>query len=108
MTAGAGSPPSTLEGGRVVLWSTIDERHQRTGLGWQLLHGRPAPEPAWAVAICEAADREGFLLVSCKGDWVPFARTWYPTLEEARRQVEFEYDGLQSTWQEPPAGSQPR
>jgi hypothetical protein len=97
----AGNIPTIIDGGRVVLYSRIDERHELTGAGWQILHGEDVLAPAWGVAICESMDTGGFILVSCEEDWIPVAETRHPTLEAAKRQAEFEYDGLQSTWQMP-------
>ncbi len=93
--------PGIIGAGRVVLYSRIDERHELTGAGWQMLHGEPALRSAWGVAITECIDRDGFFLLSCEEDWMPVAEAWYPSLEDAKCQAEFEYEGLGATWQVP-------
>jgi hypothetical protein len=94
--------PTIIGASPVVLFSQIDERHQPTGACRHIVHGEGEVGPAWGVAICQSSDPAGFFLFSCEDDWVPVSDTWHPTLEEAKRQAEFEYDGLESTWQSPP------
>jgi hypothetical protein len=38
-------------------------------------------------------------LYSCDENWVPFTDTWHESVEEAKRQAEFEYVGSSVTWQ---------
>jgi hypothetical protein len=95
--------PSIIGGLRVLLCSRIDERHQQAGVGWQSLIEGNVKVRGWGVAICESADGDGFRLLTCEDDWTPVAHTRHPTLEEAKRQAEFEYEGLESTWQTPPS-----
>jgi hypothetical protein len=97
------SVPTVIGGRKVVVYSRIDERHEATGAGWQSLHGVRVRGPAWGVAICESPADGGFLLFSCENDWMPVEDTWHPTLEDAKGQAEFEYEGLESTWQVPPS-----
>jgi hypothetical protein len=95
--------PTIIGGVRVVLCSQIDERHQQTGAGWRHLIDGTVRARAWGIAICESAEGDGFLVFTCKDDWIPVANTRHSTLEEAKRQAEFEYEGLESTWQAPPS-----
>lgn len=95
--------PTIIGASRVVLYSQIDDRHRPTGACRHILHGERELGPAWGVAICESTDPDGYCLFSCEDDWIPVADTWHPTLEEAKRQAEFEYDGLESTWEVPPS-----
>ena len=100
--------PALVGGGRVVLYSQIDERHEQTGAGWQCLIDGTMRARAWGIAICESAEGDGFSLFSCEADWMPVADTQHATLEDAKRQAEFEYEGLESTWQTPSSVDPPR
>ena len=93
--------PSIIGGVRVVLYSQIDERHEQTGAGWQFLIDGTVRARAWGIAICESAEGDGFSLFTCEDAWMPVADTQHATLEDAKRQAEFEYEGLESTWQMP-------
>lgn len=58
--------------------------------------------PAWGVAVCEAPSGEGYFLYRCEDDWMPVTDTWHASLDDAKHQAEFEYVGVERTWQEPP------
>jgi hypothetical protein len=94
--------PTIIGASRVVLYSQIDERHRPTGACHHIVHGDGIIGPAWGVAICESRNGEGFVLFSCEDDWIPVTETWHASLDDARRQAEFEYEGLESTWETPP------
>jgi hypothetical protein len=94
--------PTIIGASPVVLFSQIDERHRATGGCRHIVHGGGVLGPAWGVAICRSTDGEGYFLFSCEDDWIPVSDTWHPTLEEAKRQAEFEYNGLAATWESPP------
>ena len=93
--------PSIIDGVRVVLYSQIDERHEQTGAGWQFLIDGTVRARAWGIAICESTEGGGFSLFTCEDTWMPVADTQHATLEDAKRQAEFEDEGLESTWQMP-------
>jgi hypothetical protein len=95
--------PTILAALPVVAFSQIDERHRPTGQCVHIVHGSGELEPAWGVAICESAETSGSVLFRCEDDWAVVAGTWHATFEEAKRQAEFEYDGLQDTWELAPA-----
>jgi hypothetical protein len=63
------------------------------------VRGNGISGPAWGVAICESRDDQGFFLFSCEDDRIPVTETWHASLDDARRQAEFEYEGLESTWE---------
>jgi hypothetical protein len=37
----------------------------------------------------------------CDECWSSVTDTWHPTIEEAKAQAEFEYEGATATWQRP-------
>jgi hypothetical protein len=95
--------PTVIGGLGVVLYSQIDERHRPTGRCRHLVNGAGEVGPAWGVAICKDPDTGAFFVYSCEDDWMPAADTWHASLEEAKQQAEFEYEGLAATWEVPPA-----
>jgi hypothetical protein len=86
-------------GGLPVLWfSPIDGRHRPTG---KCRHVSPEGlvGPAKGLVIC-GRPGESVYLHSCDENWVPQTDTWHETMEEARWQAEFEYEGVSATWQQ--------
>jgi hypothetical protein len=57
--------------------------------------------PAAGLAICvyETGD-EGFYLFYCDEEWRVVTDTWHETLEDAKSQAEFEYEGVNESWRE--------
>jgi hypothetical protein len=87
-------------GGLPVLWFTrVDGRHRPTGACRHLSPGGLLG-PAAGLLICGGRDSSVYLH-SCDDNWVPFSDTWHASIEEAKRQAEFEYAGSSATWQRP-------
>jgi hypothetical protein len=91
-----GPAPPKISGLPVICFTLIDERHRPTG---KSPHVSPCGllGPARELAIC-GRPGESVYLHSCGEGWVPFMDTWHETVEEARRQAEFEYEGVSATW----------
>jgi len=82
-----------------VVWFTpIDERHRHTGNCSQIVGGE-LQGPAAGIAICRCTEDDAFYLYGCDAEWVPITDTWHESLEDAKRQAEFEYAGVSLTWQ---------
>jgi hypothetical protein len=93
--------PKEVGGARVVLYTPIDERHRHTGDCRQIVAGELMGAAA-GLAICQHDEEESsFYLFGCDEDWETLTDTWHPTLEEAKEQAEFEYEGVSVTWQKP-------
>jgi hypothetical protein len=88
-------PPKTIGGDPVVAWTTVDARHRPTGSCHHLVAGELVGAAA-ALAICQG--EEGFYLFGCDLEWQPITDTWHATIEEAKQQAEFEYEGVAATW----------
>ena len=85
-------------GGIPVLWFTrIDGRHRPTGA---CRHISPCGLLGSAAGLLICGHQESSVyLHSCDENWVPFTDTWHESVEEAKRQAEFEYVGSSVTWQ---------
>jgi len=89
--------PSVIDGARVVCYTPIDSRHRHTGNTRQLVDGVPLGA-ATGLAICQCEGEESFYLFGCDENWKCLADTWHETLENAKAQAEFEYEGTLLTW----------
>lgn len=83
-----------------MLYTPIDERHRHTGNCEQYVAGE-LMGPAAGLAICQYEGESAFYLFGCDEDWGTVTDTWHQTLEEAKAQAEFEYEGVSATWRRP-------
>jgi hypothetical protein len=90
--------PRQIGNARVVCYTLIDHRHRRTGNCRQIVKGI-LQGPAAGLAICYVDSEDAYYLFGCDEDWCPVTDTWHQTLDEAKFQAEFEYEGVTSTWQ---------
>jgi len=97
--------PEELGGTEVLLYTGIDDRHRPTGAVQHIVGGVLQP-PFQGLAICSNEGDAGYFLFYCDEDWDTVTDTWHRSIEEARAQAEFEYEGVSRTWVErgPPAG----
>ena len=84
--------PTIIGGGRVLHYTRIDERHVARKESTDLPYG---------VAICDV-EGSGIFLFTCEDDWMPVFDSWHASIEEAKRQAAFDFDGVDSSWEEPP------
>jgi hypothetical protein len=54
--------------------------------------------PVAGLAIVEPDSGGEFYLFGCDTEWSALADTWHLTLDEAKAQAEFEYEGVTNTW----------
>jgi hypothetical protein len=92
--------PNEIGGAKVVLYTSIDERHRDTGNCRQIVAGELMGAAA-GLAICQYKGEDSFYLFGCDQDWNTVTDTWHETLEDAKAQAEFEYEGVSATWQKP-------
>jgi hypothetical protein len=81
----------------VVCYSPIDERHRFTGGCKQIVAG-PLMCAIAGLAICQYGGEDAFYLFGCDPDWQTVTDTWHQTLDDAKHQAEFEYEGVSKTW----------
>ena len=91
--------PAEIDGARVILASTIDDRHIATGNCRHLASGSALGEPYGGLAICQYPNDGGVYLFHCDTDWNVIADTWHASVPDAQSQAEFEFEGVSATWQ---------
>ncbi|MBA3770700.1 MAG: hypothetical protein H0X08_09455 [Blastocatellia bacterium] len=80
-----------------MFYSRIDEKHRHTGNTKQIVAGT-LMGPSSGLAICQYDNEDSFYLFGCDEDWNSVTDTWHATVEEAKEQAEFEYEGVAATW----------
>ncbi|HWB59134.1 MAG TPA: hypothetical protein VG733_06570 [Chthoniobacteraceae bacterium] len=90
------TPPDILDKAMVVCYTPIDRRHRHTGDTQHHRHGE-LQGSAHGLAICKYSDAE-FYLFYCDADWNVLNDTCHETLERAKEQAGFEYEGTSKTW----------
>jgi hypothetical protein len=91
------SVPTILDGAKVILYTPIDERHRATGNCKQIVAGVLAG-PAAGLAICQYDGEDSFYLFGCDQEWNSVTDTCHQTVEDAKAEAEFEYEGVSATW----------
>ena len=84
--------PTITGGGRVLYCTRIDERHVPRKNTATLPNG---------LAICDV-EGIGIFLFTCEDDGMPAFDSWHTTVDEAKRQAAFDFEGAESTWERPP------
>jgi hypothetical protein len=83
----------------VMAWAILGPEVRPTGNTTHSVNGL-ALGPANGVAIGQATDGGGFYLFYCDSDWNALTDTWHQTVDQAKAQAEFEYEGIHSQWNE--------
>ena len=89
--------PSKIGRATVICYTPIDGRHRHTGNCRQIVAGVPQGTAA-GLAICQYEGEDSFYLFGCDENWEKVTDTWHETLEDAKHQAEFEYEGVSGTW----------
>ncbi|HEY9501195.1 MAG TPA: hypothetical protein VIR01_06130 [Pyrinomonadaceae bacterium] len=89
--------PETLDGAIVLLYTAIDNRHRATGNCKQVVDGSVVA-PVKNLAICKYDDDIGIYLFGCDQNWNVVTDTMHASMDEARAQAQFEYEGVNATW----------
>jgi hypothetical protein len=90
-------PPNEIDGARVICFAEVSDGVDPTS---KTTH-RKAGEvlgPAAALAICQYRDDCQFYLFYCDDGWAVLTDTCHLTLDEAKDQARFEYDGISQHW----------
>ena len=86
-----------IDGAKVILWTPIDHRHRATGDCRHYHNGQVAGPAAW-VAICRFDAGEACYLFRYHPDINRYSDTFHDSVEDAKHQAEFEYEGVGKTW----------
>jgi hypothetical protein len=89
--------PERIGGAKLICHTLIDERHRFTGNTRQIVAGK-LMGPMAGLAICPYDGDEAFYLFGCDPEWNSLTDTWHQSLDEAKDQAEFEYEGAKWTW----------
>jgi len=95
--AAANSHPKELDGARLLYFAEITEAVCHTGRTIHRVNGQVLG-PAGGLAICQYADSTQFYLFYCSADWAVLTDTCHESLDEARHQAEWEYEGISKYW----------
>jgi hypothetical protein len=91
------SAPESVGGAKVICFTPIDSRHRHTGNCRQIVDG-VLKGAAAGLAICQYEGEDSYFLFGCDAEWNSVTDTWHQTLEDAKEQAEFEYEGVSETW----------
>ena len=87
--------PSELDGAKVLATAVVDETVRPTGA---TIHRGPdgviPPASALAIVMGEA----GVYLFYCDREWQVLTDMWHSSVNNAKAQAEFEYDGISTLW----------
>jgi hypothetical protein len=89
--------PGYIGGAKVICFTPIDSRHRHT-VNCRQIVGDAIQGAAAGLAICKYEGKDGYYLFGCNAEWDSVTDTWHQTLEEAKEQAEFEYEGVSETW----------
>lgn len=92
------APPKIVGEAKLICFTFLDERHRHTGNCNQIVAGVLLGAAA-GLAICQYEGEKAFFLFGCDTEWNTLSDTWHETLENAKEQAEFEYEGVAATWQ---------
>lgn len=81
----------------MICYSPIDQRHRFTGACNQIVAGQLMGAMS-GLAICQYAGDDAFYLFGCDSKWQTVTDTCHQTLDDAKHQAEFEYEGVTKTW----------
>ncbi len=84
----------------VIQWAIVGPEVRPTGNTNHYIYPEGLVGPGAGLAICAASDGTGFFLLGCNSNWESITDTWHLSLEDAREQGEFEYEGLK--WHDKP------
>ncbi len=91
--------PNEIGGARGVCYAPVDGQCRPTGKCKHVVAGK-LMGPAAGLAICQYAGEDAYYLFGCDEKWESVTDSWFHTLEEAKRQAEFEYEGISKLWKE--------
>lgn len=92
------SVPDYIDRAKVICSTLIDERHRHTGNCKQIVGGVLQGSAAW-LAICQYDGADSYYLFGCHPPTDTLTESCHQSLENAKEQAEFEYEGVSDTWE---------
>jgi hypothetical protein len=89
-------PPKQLDGAQVLLWTAISFTLPTDRTIHQV--GGEVQGPAAALAICQYNGDLQHYLFYCDDQWNVRTDTCHSSLDDAKHQAEFEYEGISALW----------
>jgi len=93
-------PPTELDGARVSLWSPIDSRHKKTAVIRLYADGQEQLDFAGIAIAAYKKEGSGAYVFYCDSSWEVLNDCAYADVEEAKKEAELQFEGLNSTWLE--------
>jgi hypothetical protein len=91
-------PPSHIKGAEVIYYSLIDARHKATAICVHTVDGKQVGAAA-GLAVCKYPGYPGAILYYCDEHWQAMTHGHHASVEDAKEQAAFEYEGVEDTWE---------
>lgn len=88
------APPTTLDGHLVLTYASVDARTVPTGRALQII-GEEVLRDVKGLAICWVAREGRVVLLRCTDRCQVVTDTSHTTTEEAKRQADYEFEGVE-------------
>lgn len=89
--------PTELDGAKVIATAVVNEVVRPTG---GTIHRGPEGVIPSASALAIVMGETGVFLFYCDREWQVLADTWHSSVNDAKVQAEFEYDGISNVWKD--------
>ena len=89
--------PPELDGAKVIATAVIDGNARPTG---GTIHRGPDGVIPSASALAIVDGEAGIYLLYCDVDWQVLTDTWHLSVDAAKSQAEFEYEGISKAWED--------
>ncbi len=91
------NPPGKLDDAEILFWTILDHRHKSTGETKHFINGSYQTD-FHGLVIAKYEEEEGTYLFYCDSDWNVLTDTYHESIEAAKEQAEFEFQGAKGTW----------
>lgn len=89
--------PPELDGAKVIATAVVNEVVRPTG---GTIHRGPDGVIPSASALAVVTGETGVFLFYCDREWQVLADTWHSSVNDAKAQAEFEYEGISKVWKD--------
>lgn len=89
--------PKEIDGAKVICFAEISDGVRATARTTHRKRGEVLG-PARGLAICQYSGESSYYLFYCGEDWSVCTDTFHLSLDDAKTQAEFEYEGISKLW----------